>query len=87
MEKSRGETWKRLLTEEGVLKDGAIKADGKAVEFKFIGETAGGGYVLDSGGTGRVSGIDKGDWLIFYFHGKHPVYHLWDDVASISIRS
>ncbi len=86
MENSRGAVWKRLLTEEKVLEGEQMKVLQGSVEFKFAHDPGTNGYVLDGSST-RVTGVDKGDWLIFYFHGKHPIYHLWDDVVSITIRS
>ncbi len=86
MENFRAATWKRLLTEEGYLKEGELKSEKGSVEFKFAHDPGTSGYVLDGSST-RVTGIDKGDWLIFYFHGKHPIYHLWEDVTSITIRA
>ncbi len=84
MENARTTTWKTLLTDEGFLKDGQLKCEKGSVEFKFAHDPGTTGYVLDGSST-RVTGISRDALLIFYFHGKHPIYHLWEDVTSVTI--
>jgi hypothetical protein len=85
MDSPRADAWKALLREENILQGEQLSAT-HTVEFRFAHDTSNVSYILDPATT-RCTGLDKGHYIVFYTHGRHPVYHLWDDIVSITMRT